>query len=532
MSEITKTKDQNPKTKNQFVWLLFAFVIIFIYFFALSIPLLGPDEPRYSQIAREMFERGDWITPKLGGYDWFEKPALLYWLQIFFYKIFGVNEFAARFGSALFGLGTILSLWILGKSLATKNTEKTGEFENQKPKTKDQKPKNEFANYLALIAASSIGLIAFSRGASFDIILTFPITAALVAFFIFDQSSKKSGFTFYFLLSTFYFFIGISLIAKGLVGIVFPFAIVGFYYVLSWRFPSKTFIFSLFWGTLFAFIVASAWYFPMYQANGWKFIDEFFIQHHFQRYTSNKYQHPQPFWFFFAVLPLMTIPWLPFFFAGIWNFAKELFYQKDAKTQKRKFPFLPFSSSPLLLFSLSWLAVPLVFFSISGSKLPGYILPALPGALILTAIYVYQFVQKSVRREWLIKGIALATFAVVAVILQFFIMDYASHETTKNLIDTANAKGFEREKIVNLYTVSHNLEFYALNRLVRETDGKLKRFDDFSVLVNAAKNEPNRQILVLVPQKDIASLMKQTDIADLELLSDNGESALLLVKLK
>ena len=137
MSEITKTKDQNPKTKNQFVWLLFAFVIIFIYFFALSIPLLGPDEPRYSQIAREMFERGDWITPKLGGYDWFEKPALLYWLQIFFYKIFGVNEFAARFGSALFGLGTILSLWILGKSLATKNTEKTGEFENQKPKTKN-----------------------------------------------------------------------------------------------------------------------------------------------------------------------------------------------------------------------------------------------------------------------------------------------------------------------------------------------------------------------------------------------------------
>ncbi len=525
-----QSKIQNPKSK--IVWLLFALVILFIYFFALNIPLLGPDEPRYSQISREMFERGDWITPKLGNFDWFEKPALLYWLQIFFYKIFGINEFAARFGSALFGLGTVLSLWILGKNYPQINTDEHG-FEDGKPKT-------EFANYLALIAASSIGLIAFSRGASFDIILTFPITAALVAFFIFDRSSKKSGFTFYFLLFTFYFFIGISLIAKGLVGVVFPFAIVGFYYVLSWKLPSKTFILSLFWGIILSVVVASAWYLPMYQANGWKFIDEFFIQHHFQRYTSNKYQHPQPFWFFFLVLPLMTTPWIPFFLASLWNFVKELFHRKSTKTQgnteqENDFHFSLFTfhfRNPLPIFSFAWLCVPVVFFSLSGSKLPGYILPALPGALILTAIYVYQFVQNSAKREWLVKGIALATFLVVAVILQFFIMDYAHHETTKNLVETANEKGYKTEKIVNLYTVSHNLEFYGANRVGRDEAGKLKRFDDFSVLVNSAKTEPNGRILVLVPQKDVANLLKQNDIASIEVLGDNGESALLLVKAK
>lgn len=525
MSENTKTKDQKLKTNYRFIWLFFGFVIIFIYFFGLSIPLLGPDEPRYTQIAREMFERGDWITPKLGGFDWFEKPALLYWLQIFFFKLFGVSEFAARFGSALFGLGTVLSLWILGRTVYPQENSEAQRFENNQPKT-------DFANYLALIAASSIGLIAFSRGASFDIILTFPITASLVTFFIFDQSKRKSGFTFHFSLFTFYFFIGISLIAKGLVGIVFPFAIVAFYYVLSWKLPNKTLIFSLFWGTILSLLTASIWYFPMYQVNGWKFIDEFIIQHHFQRYTSNKYQHPQPFWFFFAVLPLMTTPWIPFFFAGMWKFFKEIFNKKHNETAKSKFPFLPFSSSPLLLFSFAWLAVPTVFFSLSGSKLPGYILPALPGALILTAAFIYEFVQKSRKRKMLIKITAFATFAISAVILQFFINDYASHETTKNLIQTANEKGYKTEKIVNLFTVSHNLEFYAAGRLMRETDGKLKRYDDFSALLDNLKNSPEKQILVVVPQKDAPSILNENPRYTSEFLEQNGETAIVLIRLK
>jgi len=512
-------------TKNQskIVWLLFALVIVFIYFFGLNIPLLGPDEPRYSQIAREMLERGDWITPKLGGFDWFEKPALLYWLQIFFYKIFGVSEFSARFGSALFGLGTVLSLWILGRKWSVVS----GQWSVEETTNNEQRTTNDFANYLALIAASSIGLIAFSRGASFDIILTFPITASLVGFFIFDQAKDKTLTTYHLPLFIFYFFIGVSLIAKGLVGIVFPFAIVAFYYVLSWRLPNKTFILSLFWGTILSLAVACLWYVPMYQVNGWKFIDEFFIQHHFQRYTSNKYQHPQPFWFFFAVLPLMTTPWIPFFFAGIWKFFKIQNPKSEVQSPK-KFLFLPFSDSPLLRFSVAWLLVPTVFFSLSGSKLPGYILPALPGALILTAVYIYEFVQKSEKRAWIIKGIALTTFAVVAGLLQFAVMEYASHETVKNIIQTANDKGFSNEKIVNLYTVSHNLEFYAPDRLIRDANGKLKKYEDFSVLIKENKG----QILVLAPLKDVPNLLKQQDLAEVSLIAENGESALLSVKSK
>src|SRR5215204_5497636 len=131
--------------------LLFAAVVVFAYFFGLTIPLVGPDEPRYSQFAKEMFERGDWVTPTLGGYHWFEKPALLYWLQIASYNIFGVSEFAARFGSALFGLGTIASLWILGRSSATQDTEKHGALKNSDTFSMNSvfsAAKNDFANWL------------------------------------------------------------------------------------------------------------------------------------------------------------------------------------------------------------------------------------------------------------------------------------------------------------------------------------------------------------------------------------------------
>lgn len=517
MPEITKTKDQRTKTKDRIIWLLFVPIIIFIYFFGLTIPLLGPDEPRYAQVAREMFERGDPVTPTLGGFDWFEKPALLYWLQIVFYKIFGVSEFAARFGSALFGLGTILSLWILGRFSATNKDE-------EKSETEDQRPKTDLANWLALIAASSIGLLVFSRGASFDIILTFPVTASLVGFFIFDQSEKKSGFTLYFSLFAFYFFIGIALLAKGLIGMVFPFAIVAFYYVLSWKLPGRTFIFSLFWGTILSLLVASAWYLPMYQANGWKFIDEFFIQHHFQRYTSNKYQHPQPFWFFFLVLPLMTIPWLPFFPASIYKVVVGKWSTVGKNLGARR--------SALGTFALAWMMVPLVFFSLSGSKLPGYILPALPAALILTAEYVFRFVQKSEKRKYSLLILAFMTFVVITVLLQFVVPRFAYADSTKGLIEAANAEGFSNEKIVNLYTVSHNAEFYAAGRLLRQPDGKLKRYDDFSVLINDLKASEDAQVLVLVPQKDVPNLIGIDNSIEVKPLGENEELAIILITSK
>ncbi len=548
------SKGQRTKDKGQIVWLLFALVIIFVYFFGLTIPLLGPDEPRYSQIAREMFQKGDWVTPTLGGFDWFEKPALLYWLQIASYKLFGVSEFAARFGSAVFGLGTIFCLWILGKSVSGFRFQVSGEaVEHQISTDEGQRTKNEFANWLALIAASSIGLLVFSRGASFDIILTFSMTASLCCYFLFETFLQRHYFSeatnpilisvpkfpqvilsfsplafAYLFLFGFYFFIGLAILAKGLIGIVFPLAIVFFYHILKWELlPGPKFLISLLWGILLSLLIASVWYLPMYLTNGWKFVDEFFIQHHFQRYTSNKYQHPQPFWFFFLVLPLMTIPWLPFFLLSLLkmlgNKLNIVKYQPHSILE---------TNSNLSVFALAWMVVPLVFFSLSGSKLPGYISPALPAALILTAEYVFRFVKKSPKRKYALQILAFLTFAVVAVLLQFVVPEFARADSTKSLIETADTKGYAGEKIVNLYTAAHNAEFYAAGRLLREADGKLKRYDDFSVLVNDLKMSGNARILVIMPQKDVPNLIRNINSIDIEPLAENGETAIILVKAK
>ncbi len=516
------------KNKGQFIWILFAGLIVFTYLFALGLPLLGPDEPRYAQVAREMFERGDWVTTTLGGHHWFEKPALLYWLQITFYNLFGVSEFSARLGSALFGLGTILSLWILGKSVQSSEF-RVQSLKNEKPNHESRITNHEFANWLALIAASSLGLLVFSRGASFDIMITFPITASLVGFFIFENSSKNSPVTNYLSLITFYFFIGIGLIAKGLIGIVFPFAIVVFYYVLSRKLPNKTFLISLIWGTVLSVLVASSWYLPMYLANGFEFIDEFFIQHHFQRYTSNKYKHPQPFWFFWVIFPLFTIPWIPFFFATIWDFVKNLFSRKDAEEQKKTESRI--TNYELRLFAIAWMLVPLVFFSLSGSKLPGYILPALPAACILTAEYVYRFVQKSESRKYALQGLAFLTFLVVLILLQFVVPKYAEADSTRHFIETADTHNYKTEKILNLHTINHNIEFYGSGRLVRGTDGTQKRFNGTGEIVEYLKNENKESALVLVPHEYLTELTGNASVNS-KVLDKNGELNIVAVELK
>lgn len=507
---MTKFRSAFRTRHSTLVWLLFIATVLFVYFAGLTMPLVGPDEPRYAQVAREMFERGDWVTPTLGGFNWFEKPALLYWLQIASYNLFGVSEFAARFGSALFGLGTIVSLWVLGRHVGSTD--------------KEHGTADSFAYWLTLIAASTVGIIAFAHGASFDIILTLPITAALVSFYIYDSNRR------FLPLVSFYFFIGLALLAKGLVGFVFPVLIVGVYYAMSWKRPNAVFILSLFWGTLLSAAVASVWYLPMYLTHGFEFIDQFFIQHHFQRYTSNKYFHPQPFYFFFWVLPLMTIPWLPFFLATLWNLVRRLFtWQRDKAATDT--PESSRSSIPdsLRIFCLCWIAVPLIFFSFSGSKLPGYILPAVPAAIVLTAAYIFEVIRPRRWGTWLVHSIASATFILVIIAIYAVAPRFAETDSVKGLFAIARERGFESSPVMMLHGISHNAEFYAPGRIVRDADGRQKRFlgpREISAALNRFNGKP---ALVLVPLEYLPQLL-ESDSLKSERLGDNDEVALVVVR--
>jgi hypothetical protein len=212
----------------------------------------------------------------------------------------------------------------------------------------------------------------------------------------------------------------------------------------------------------------------------------------------------------------------------MWNWFKVQSSKFKAQSSKK----LSTQHSALSTFAFAWFFVPVLFFSFSGSKLPGYVLPALPGALILTALFVYEFVQKSEARKLFVKGLALTMFLVIAAIIQFILPEYAKRETVEHLVETANRAGYANEKIANLYTINHNLEFYGAGRTVRGADGKQKRYDNFSVLVADAKREPNGQILVLVPEKDVPNILKETALAEISILDQNGEEAIALIKVR
>jgi 4-amino-4-deoxy-L-arabinose transferase-like glycosyltransferase len=404
------------------------------------------------------------------------------------------------------------------------------------PTDVEQRSTNDFANWVFLLAATTIGIIAFSHGASFDIIVTFPITAALVIFFVFEIRHERGEGSFLWLL-LFYFFIGVALLAKGLIGVVFPFGIIGLYQLFSRRWPSRAFFVSLIWGPIVAIAVAATWYLPMYLQHGWQFIDEFIIQQHFQRFTSNKYQHPQPIYFFFWVLPLMTIPWLPFFVAAIWTSLKGLF--ASFRSEETKGPHATaidsdsinrslFSFSALLRFSSAWLLVPLIFFSFSGSKLPGYILPAVPAAILITAIFVFRFVEKSRVRDLFIKGVALSTFIVIFIALIFFVPGFARKESVKSLISAADAHGYASLPVAGFLTVSHNAEFYASGRLIRDADGKQHRFDGPHELSEYIRSHNDEPLLVLVPMEHVQNLTNN-DLFRAQVLEQNGELAIVVL---
>ena len=129
------------------------------------------------------------------------------------------------------------------------------------------------------------------------------------------------------------------------------------------------------------------------------------------------------------------------------------------------------------------------------------------------------------------QSLAFATFVVVAVLLQFVVPSYAEQDSVKALMVNADANGYKNAKVLNLHTISHNAEFYAANRLVRETDGKLKKFLGVTEIVEFLKNEKSENVLVFVP-KEYLSELTESDLVETKILGESGEVVLVAVKRK
>ena len=363
--------------------------------------LVGADEPRYAQIAHEMLQKlnsahtlreqlSAYVTPYLYGRPWLEKPALYYWRAMYVFKEFGVSDWAARLPSVSF------ALWLVGLTyLHMRRFRRGGHLD------------------AALIIAACVGIIGFSRGASTDMQLAAPLSIGLLGWYAWYETKSK------FWLFDIYFFTAVATLAKGPVAPFLVLVIVGAFAALrkEWWIFWK----SLWWpGILLYFAIVLPWFIAVQHQNP-TFFDEFFLQHNLERFATNRYQHQQPVWYYLVVVLLATMPWTVIAMRSVadglraslveWRIRHarlgKLVPQKIGDVQ-------PGDAFPEFL--VLWALIPILFFSFSQSKLPGYILPSIPPIAILTGDFLFRSRARGLER-WVLFGHAILVGVVTATVL-------------------------------------------------------------------------------------------------------------------
>ena len=311
------------------------------------IGFVGPDEPRYAWIARDMAETGDWITPRLYGKPWFEKPPLLYWGGAIFFKLLGEGhpEVAARLPSAISALLATLALaWLAWRTYG-----------------------EECARWLLLLLPTSVGMIGFSHAAATDMpfagMLTIAMVCAAAALgLVENENTPILPRTPWRALLLFGFFLGLAVLAKGPAAIILFAGAVFFWAIFTKRWHDAFRL--LHPAAIVAFsVTALPWYILCAHRNP-DFFHIFIIEHNFKRYLTPEFQHIQPFWYYLPILLVAFVPWSFLLLVAAGKGLSE-FYRTH-------------QISPLASLILSWIVFSLLFFSASKSKLPGYVLPTVP----------------------------------------------------------------------------------------------------------------------------------------------------------
>ena len=326
--------------------------------------LVGPDEPRYAWIARAMAETGDWVTPRLYGQPWFEKPILYYWAAAVGFDLHLPAEWAARLPSAFAALAAAIAIGWLAWNLYTDSPDLAWSPALLAP----------------LIFCTSVAAIGFARAATPDMLFSASIALAMAsAACIVYRAGAIQGTTRDIPYTPqrdglpcvlFGFFLGLAVLAKGPAAVILAGGAMGLWALATkrWR---ETFRVAHPIAIATFCIVALPWYI-LCAARNPDFLRVFIFQHNFERYLTPIFQHRQPFWFFLPITVVAILPWTVL----LWPAARE-----GVRTWSEN----ALSDSPGFFFAC-WAVFPVLFFSLSQSKLPSYILPAVPPLALLLAI--------------------------------------------------------------------------------------------------------------------------------------------------
>ena len=329
------------------LWILAA-VALAVGIDNLDRPLANPDEGRYSEISREMVATGDWVTPRLNGIKYFEKPPLQYWGSAAALSLFGDEEWAARLYVAWCGLATLLLVVFTAMRLKTVEAG--------------------IASAIALM--SSPYFMALGGIVTLDMGLTLWTTATLCAYLLAEATPDARARRRWMMAA--WASMALAVLSKGLVGIVFPAAAIFLHCLVRRDFSP---IPRLQWGYgLVVFLaIAAPWFIAVSYANP-EFAQFFFVHEHFTRFLTTEHRRTEPVWYFVPILFAGFLPWM---------FALPAAVVHAWRTEYRS------SAQPLRL-AIVFAAFVVVFFSASGSKLPAYILPAFPPLALVLGRYLLE----------------------------------------------------------------------------------------------------------------------------------------------
>lgn len=327
-------------------WLVLLSTTFILFFYIGNVPLLDPDEPVYAETAKEMLQHNDFISPRIYGEFWYDKPPMYYWLVAGAFELFGVSEFAARLPSALLAVICVMYVYYMGAKLFGGST----------------------GIFSALILATSIEFFYLAKAAVTDITLTLCLTVALLSF-LRGQ---------YYL---FYLFAALATVTKGPVGLLFPGAIVFLFLMFTRNFAQLRHM-KIPVGLIIYAFVALPWYILMYRYHGSAFIDTFLGFHNITRFTSPEHPEGVLWYYFIPVLIAGFFPWTSILVQSIWV----------SLTRS-------YRDYPALLFLNIWAAFIFVFFTISQTKLVSYILPMYPALALIAGWYLNRSCETHYRRR-------------------------------------------------------------------------------------------------------------------------------------
>lgn len=340
-----------------------------------NIGLIDETEPLFAEASRQMYVTGDWITPFFNGETRFDKPALIYWCQAIAYALIGVNEWAVRLPSAIAAMAVIsLAFYTLHWSL-----KKQDEIEQV------SRPARRYltAAVGAGVMALSPEMIVWGRTGVSDMLLTGCIASALLCFFLgyatkptTEEKSTPSRWPNKWYLASYVLIAG-AILTKGPVGIVLPGLIIGAFSLYLGKIREIWQEMRPLLGLLIICVLSIPWYGLVIWRNGWDYINAFFGYHNVERFTEVVNGHSAPWYFYFLVVLLGFAPYSVYLPAAI---ARLKFWQLSYwRGQPR--------SQQLGLFACFWFLVIFGFFTIAVTKLPSYVLPLMPAAAILVALF-------------------------------------------------------------------------------------------------------------------------------------------------